>query len=397
MYFEFKLKENIGLVLNLDSNGLGVIRSLGRAGIDVWGGDFIPKNVGLYSRFCKKKIILPSPLSNPDKCLEKLIIIGKEVSTKPVLLPTADYWVIFLSKHQTELSNYFRFNIPESGILDTIVDKAKQYQWAEKLGIPIPKTYYLNEDSDIHENDLTYPIFMKGRSGHKWATTFGNKGFVVNNSDEFSKYYEITRKNNIDAIVQEIIPGPNKNHYKVCAYYNKNKKLLALFSTQKARQYPVDFGVGSYMISKRVDNLIELGLKFFEGIGYTGVGSIEFKLDERDNQFKLIELNPRLWQQNIQATYSGVNFPLINFLDCIGVELGSILNFKENVRWLDAIQDFQSFIGNYKKGDVKFFEWFISLFKSNCFAYFAWDDLLPGWKNSNFGLKYLKLPYKLIK
>ena len=40
--------------------------------------------------------------------------------------------------------------------------------------------------------------------------------------------------------------------------------------------------------------LVELGLRSFRAIGYRGVGSIEFKRDDRDGRLKMIELDLRL-------------------------------------------------------------------------------------------------------
>jgi predicted ATP-grasp superfamily ATP-dependent carboligase len=130
------------------------------------------------------------------------------------------------------------------------------------------------------------------------------------------------------------------------------------------------------MISGNHPELIALGRKLFEGMGYNGVGSIEFKKDDRDGQYKLIELNPRFWQQNIQATYAGVNFPYINYLDCIGEKIDPVLSFKEDIRFWDAYPDVQSFLANRKRGDVSFFEWFKSILSADCHAHFAWDELL---------------------
>jgi predicted ATP-grasp superfamily ATP-dependent carboligase len=177
-----------------------------------------------------------------------------------------------------------------------------------------------------------------------------------------------------------MVLGPNKNHFKVCAYYSKDKELLALFSTQKTRQYPVDMGIGTYMISGYYPELIALGRRFFEGIGYVGVGSIEFKKDDRDGQFKLIELNPRYWQQNIQATCAGVNFPYINYLDCIGERVEPVLSYKENIRFLDAREDYLSYLGNRKRGDVSFVEWVKSILGADCYSHFSWDDMVPARK-----------------
>lgn len=388
--------KNKAIVLNLDSNGLGVLRSLGREEIEVWGIDFRKDAVGYYSKFCRKKFNFSNPAKEPEKLLTELIELGKNLPYKAVLLPTADYYVIFLSKYENELKEYFSFNIPSKEILDSIVDKKKQYDWASKLGIPIAKSFLPKSLNDLEEIDIKYPVIIKGLNSSKWSEVFNQKGFKANNFDELRQHLKVVFDKNILPIIQEIVIGPNKNHYKVSAYYNKERKPLAIFSTQKQRQFPGEFGVGTYMVSKKMPELIDLAKRFFEGIGFTGVGSIEFKFDERDGKFKLIELNPRLWQQNIQATYAGINFPLINYLDCVGEKIESIETFKEEVVWLDAIQDFQSFLYNYKNKQIKFLEWIKSLIKTNCFAYFAWDDPLPGLKNSNYWLKYLKLPFKLI-
>jgi predicted ATP-grasp superfamily ATP-dependent carboligase len=109
----------------------------------------------------------------------------------------------------------------------------------------------------------------------------------------------------------------------------------------------------------------------------------------------MIELNARLWQQNIQATYAGVNFPLIEYLDLTGQTPEPVLDYKDDVRWFDAIQDFQAYRVYSGAGKLTFPQWLRSWWGSDCFAYFAWDDLKPGWANSSYGMKFLKLPLHL--
>ncbi|NMC78612.1 MAG: hypothetical protein GYA59_04545, partial [Chloroflexi bacterium] len=143
--------------------------------------------------------------------------------------------------------------------------------------------------------------------------------------------------------------------------------------------------------------LAELGLNFFRGIDYRGIGSIEFKRDERDGQLTMIELNPRLWQQNIQATACGMNFPLIQYLDLTGNHPHAQTNFREGVRWLDAMADFQSFWDYHRQGKLSSWEWIRSWARARSFATFAPDDLGPFFKASRYGAKYLRLPLYLLK
>jgi len=74
---------------------------------------------------------------------------------------------------------------------------------------------------------------------------------------------------------------------------------------------------------------------------------LEFKKDTRDNQLKLLEINPRLWSWTKLATLCGVNFPYhyvkaITNPDYITGENNKIFNFMENVYYLRLLSDLYS-------------------------------------------------------
>ena len=215
------------------------------------------------------------------------------------------------------------------------------------------------EDVRLIQDQIEYPAFIKPYVGHVWREKFGgtHKGFKVRNAQELVTRFEEIFPTGLQAMVQSIILGPNTNHYKVCAYINRQGEPLAVFTLRKIRQYPTEFGVGTLVESLHFPELVELGLQFFKGIGYQGIGSIEFKRDERDGKLKMIELNPRLWQQNIQATDCGMNFPLIQYLDLTDQNPAPQVDFRDGVRWLDAMADFQSFWSYFRRGELSPWGW----------------------------------------
>jgi D-aspartate ligase len=371
------------IVLKMCQSGIGVMRSLGRQGIDVYGVDKEKGAKGFFSKYCKKSFVFPDPVTRPEACFEKLTTLGRGLNEKAILMPASDDYVSFMSKFHQALSEYFLFNIPEPSILEIIGDKSRQYRLAEKLGIPIPVTIAPESMDELAEqkHTLSFPVMVKGTDSLLWNQAFHNKGFIVDCFDDLKKYVEQALKRNIRIVVQELIIGPNENHFKVCAYYSKARVLTSIFSTNKTRQFPVACGIGSFMKSQNMPELIRLARLFFEKTGYTGVGSIEFKKDDRDGQFKLIELNPRYWRQNIQATAAGVNFPYVNYLECIGKTVTPDLNFKENICWMNPGQDFLSFLGNKKRNDISFSQYIKSVLRTDCFAYACTDDLTPAIKN----------------
>jgi len=372
--------DHAAVVLNMDANGLGVARGLGRLGVDVSGVDTSPDALGLRSRYCRRWFLMPDPVSQPEAAVNGLLALAERYEAKPVLIPTADFYVRLLSDNAERLAERFLFNVPDRDVVHQIVDKHRQYAAAERAQIAVPRSYPANSPGEIEtvRSQLRFPVFVKGADSHRWSVAFACKGFRANDLDELRAHLALARSRGLDTVVQEIIPGPNRNHYKVCAYFSRDRELLALFSTAKRRQYPVDFGVGTCMVSERRDDLIDLALRFFRSLNYCGVGSIEFKIDERDGSYRMLELNPRLWLQNIQATMAGVNFPEIYYRDVIGEHPRPVLSFDEGAIWINLKKDLLSFAINRRQNETGIGEWLRSVLFADSYAWFAWDDPRPG-------------------
>ena len=167
------------------------------------------------------------------------------------------------------------------------------------------------------------------------------------------------------------------NIIEVCVYIGMGGGILALFVSQKTRQHPIDFGTGTHLKSVHNEEATRLALDFLRGLDYRGIGAMEFKKDARDGQYKLIELNPRFWLQNIHATYAGVNFPLIQYMDLTDQPVRPITDFKDGVTWLDSWYDLLAFRDERKKGETSITEFLKAWSGVDCHAHLALDDLKP--------------------
>jgi predicted ATP-grasp superfamily ATP-dependent carboligase len=317
----------------------------------------------------------------------------------PVLFPASDAFVLFCSRHRDALSQRFRFALPSEEVLEALVDKRRQYELAERTGIPYPRAHYPETRADVDRvaDEAEYPALVKPYYGHLWRQKFGgeHKGFKVESPDRLRAVFDDVLAAGVPAMVQSIVPGPNTNHYKLSAYVGRDGTPLALFGLQKVRQYPPEFGVGCLVQSAEVPEVTELGLRFLTGIGYRGIGSVEFKRDDRDGRLKLIELNCRLWQQNSLATACGINFPLLQLLDLNGEEVAPRTTYRSGVKWLDAIPDFQSWWA--QRDSVGFAAWIASWRGTRAFSTFALDDPLPFLHENRYGGKYLRFPLYLYR
>jgi D-aspartate ligase len=386
-------------VLGLFDTGLAVIRSLGKYGIPVVGLDHDPKMPGFKSRYCTARLS-PDPVHQPDETLEFLLNAGKQLADPGILFPATDAFVLFVSRHRDALKEHFRFNLPSGDIVESIADKRKQYELAEKSGVLCPRAFFPESanNTESFKNLIDYPAIVKGCYSHQWQENYpGIKGFKVHDPGELAARIKELLPAGIRIMVQSIIPGVNTNHYKVCAYINQEGKTLALFALQKIRQYPVEFGVGTCVMSIRSDELVKVGVRFFDSLKYRGVGSIEFKKDDRDNAFKLIELNPRYWQQNDHARACGIDFPLIQYADLTGQKPAPQLHYRTGVKWLDPMSDFQSFLDHRRDGQLSFGKWLSSLRGTRAFSAWSLSDPGPMLKSIEYGWKIVKAPLYMLK
>jgi len=377
-------------------NGVGVIRSLGRVGLDIVAVDHHAEAAGLRSRYARP-LVVPDPVKRPEDALQALVKDAPRDGA--VLFPTSDAFVLFLSQYREQLEERFRFCVPSRHILEGMVDKRLQYQEAMRVGAPLPPTFFPADMAEVKEvaDELLYPAFIKPHITYPWYERFGNKGFKVTSPRELKARYREVFDHGLQALVQTIIQGPNTNHVKVCAYYGLDGRRHALFLTRKLRQYPVEFGVGTLMESFHDPEVQRIGLDFLEAVGYRGIGSIELKRDDRTGRYMMIELNPRLWAQNVQATYAGVNFPLIQYLDVTGQPVGPEPEWRDGVRWMDAFEDAQSFWWYRQRGRLGFGDLFRSWLSVDCAAYFCHDDPRPFLRQTGMGVEAARLVVKLLR
>ena len=126
-------------------------------------------------------------------------------------------------------------------------------------------------------------------------------------------------------MLQEVVPGGDKELYTVGSYLDREGRALGIFSGRKLRQTPrsrklVPRGVGSCRHGEAVwvPELVEDSLRLLEICDFTGISQVEFKRDPRNGSYKLMEINPRLWMWHTLSAACGVNLPHIAYLDLIG-------------------------------------------------------------------------------
>lgn len=365
-------------MLGLFDTGLAVVRELGHVGIPVYGFDSTPEEPGFRSRF-GTHTICPDPLAEPGELTTFLIERARALPAPPVLFPTSDAFVAFVSERRGELEPYLAHALPSACAVAAGLDKRLQYQAALDAGIPVVTTISPSQPTSIRAiaPALSYPVVVKPAAGFRSGAGFKRrKALRVDSAAALVALVDDLTIHGEDVLVQPFIAGPNTSHAKVCAYVGASGELLASFCLRKIRQYPMDFGVGTLVESVHDPELLDLGLRLLRHLSWRGPGSIEFKRDARDGAWKLIELNPRLWQQHALAGACGTGFALLQYLELTGQPLPRT-EYRAGVRWIDELRDARSAWEHYRRGLLEAHTWATSWKQPRVFALAATDDPKP--------------------
>jgi predicted ATP-grasp superfamily ATP-dependent carboligase len=115
-------------------------------------------------------------------------------------------------------------------------------------------------------------------------------------------------------------------------------RLLAAFCHRRLREYPVSGGPSTLAVSVRDPRLVELGTALLRALDWVGVAMVEFKQDGR-GEYRLMEVNPRLWGSLPLAIAAGVNVPYAWYRLAAGLPVEPALTWREGVRMRFLFQD----------------------------------------------------------
>jgi len=356
------------VILGLYINGVTILRNLTRQGYEVWGVTENSRDKGLHSRY-GKELICPNPESECKKWVSFMQHLGRNIKDRPVLIPTSDRYVLALTRVAKELKNYFRFHGYDTDLSEKLTLKHTQLELANLCQFPTPHWRLITGRKDLISfvKKVKGKILIKPDVSHHWQIESAQqikgeaKVMVASNRDELLKIYELVKPFSKNLILMEYIPGPDKNLFYWTGFVRKDGKVAGRLVGQKTRVHPIHFGSASFVElvdNKKVENLCNL---FLKKLGYAGLCGIEVKLDPRDNQYKLIEINPRygLWEDI--GIPEGVDLAK----QAVDSLYGDVVSIKRprsfTQKWVSLHRDIRVFPKYWKEGELNPFSWLWSL------------------------------------
>jgi predicted ATP-grasp superfamily ATP-dependent carboligase len=367
------------IVIGGDYQGLGIVRSLGRRGVPVCVIDD-EYSIARFSRYAKSFVSLAN-LRDERQVVDSLLEIGKRRGLDGwVLYPTREELVAALSHNRAELSKVFRVPTPDWESVKWAWDKRNTYRLAQELDIPIPVTHYPENVDQLAQLDrLTPPFAIKPAIKEHFFYATKAKAWCANSHSElrtlFEKASELAGDGEI--MVQELIPGGGSQQFSYCAFF-RNGAAVGKMVVRRTRQHPLQFGRAStYVETVDIPLLEELSERFLRAIDYYGLVELEYKLDPRDSQYKLLDVNARTWGYHSLGAKAGVDFSYMLYSDQVGLPV-SMYKGRPGVAWVRTTTDLPAAMMGMLSGETNLKGYLRSLRNCNVEAVFSASDPLPG-------------------
>lgn len=329
------------VVMNMFYTGLGIARSLGEHDVPVIGLTAQRRVYGNFTRYAKTRLC-PDSRNEPEALLAYLLELAKNIGHRAIIFPTRDHDVVFLDRFREQLAAHFMLVLPEPSVLEACLNKWETYQWACRAGVAAPQCWLIETESELHTVllEIAYPCVLKPiaahhwRQGDNWKLVGGRKAIQVSSREQLIVEYEAVSRADKRVLVQQMVPGGDDALVVAACYLDVHSNWVAGFTAQKLVQSPEGFGSGCIVQSTNQQELYGPTVRLLQAMRFTGIAEVEYKWDAAAQQYSLIEINPRPWDQHRLGRASGVDLIYSAYCDYAGLPAEPVVPRAGTRKWV---------------------------------------------------------------
>ena len=380
------------IVVGGDYQGLGIVRSLGRRGVDVVVIDD-EHSISRHSRYTAGAYRFPD-LRTDEQTVGALLALAERRDIEGwVVFPTREETVAALARHRTRLLEHLRIPTPEWPVTEWAWDKRKTYARAAELGIPTPRCWQVSAEQELDMVDGEPPYVIKPAIKEHFFYATKCKAWRADTRAELAQRFREAAAlvGTEEVVIQELVPGDGDTQLAYCAMF-KDDAPLASMVVKRLRQHPVDFGRASTFVrTADVPEVEAMSIRFLRSIGYYGLVELEYKHDRRDGSTKLLDVNARTWGYHSLGQRAGVDFPYLLYADQIGLEVSGGVEARPGISWIRLATDLPTAGMELARCRLDWRAYLRSLRRLDVESVFTPDDMRPGFA------ELALLPYLAIK
>ena len=299
-------------VLVLDGDlpqSLAIVRALGRRGVTVDVGAVPAAPLASHSRYTNAVFAYPDPMVDGPAFVEA-VRARAEAVVYDLIIPVTEDSVHPLARQRAVIEPLAPLAIAPDDALALVANKARTFELAASLGVPIPRSETFNDLEVLRSAAAAfdYPVVAKpGRS-------------VAAKGDDVTARLNVRYAHDAEQLIdlgKHVLPYAALI---VQAYFQgdgvgveilaDHGELVFAFQHRRLHEMPLTGGGSSLRTSEPVSpELLEHSRKLIAALGWHGVAMVEFKVDNRTGACSLMEINGRFWGSLPLAIAAGADFP----------------------------------------------------------------------------------------
>lgn len=288
---------------------LAVVRSLGTAGYQVHLSSAAERPIAGFSNRVAAKARYPDPLNCEAEFVSWIVEYCGSASID-LVIPVTERSLVPLARHRDDLRS-IRVSMAGPDGLEVALDKSKTFALAENIGVKIPSGYRVTSLGEVEEllPSLSWPTVIKPVR----SVSFDGLSYRKHSVSYASGPEDLRRQLNAilsrtPVMLQEHFAGLGVGIELIA----KEGEILYAFQHQRLHEVPLSGGGSSFRKSTEISQpLLDASARLMRGLSWHGVAMVEFKYDPQSQDYRLMEINGRLWGSLPLATSAGADFPVM--------------------------------------------------------------------------------------
>ncbi|WP_332704681.1 carboxylate--amine ligase [Lysobacter sp. D1-1-M9] len=256
--------------------------------------------------FASRRIVQRLQQPESAEALRAWLAVRDRENYYDLIVPSTEHSLVPLKSQELQPHLRAKLVIPDESSIDVALDKHESSAVARRLGIKVPGSTLVRALHELPEQP-TYPLAVKPI--HSKVLVEGTLRTLTvricaTSAERIQAYRQLLQHGAV--VEQEYFRGRG---FGVEALFEHGTPRW-LFAHERVHEFPLTGGGSTYRRAVEApEAIIAASVLLLRHLRWHGVAMVEFKVAD-DGDYRLMEINPRLWGSLPLAVAAGVNFPL---------------------------------------------------------------------------------------
>ncbi|QSW98430.1 carboxylate--amine ligase [Haloterrigena alkaliphila] len=259
------------------------------------------------SAYCDEFVTVPDATEDLTAYGDVLL----ELAERPdvgTIIPVREEDVYVLADRKEEFAEVVETNWPDAETLRRVQDRVELFAAADAADVAVPETALLDQWDDWDQETIVKPRYTVAAPAYLGSDAdqieIGSTEYQTPGTAPDSQ--AVVDKRGHVPLVQERIP--DSREFGFFALYDEGEP-VATFQHCQHRGWKYCGGPSAYRESVYDSDLEAAGRALLDELEWHGLAMVEFLRDPVDDEYKLMEINPRFWSSLPFSVRAGADFP----------------------------------------------------------------------------------------